>query len=149
MAIFETVAISQTGSTLLNAVQVNTTQGNVLNEVVSLGDGSTSNVASINAAGQLLVNQAGGSIAYSQVVLTSASGGTQIIGSRTTREALVIVVMPSSSQIAFLGDVNVNQVNGLPLLVGQSVSIPTTAAIYGISAGTTTSCAVAFMEIYS
>jgi len=54
--IFSDIAVSPSGTTLLNAVVVTTTAGTVLNEVVTLGDASNpANVGSVLASGAMVV----------------------------------------------------------------------------------------------
>jgi hypothetical protein len=53
------IAISPSGTTLLNAMQVTTTAGVVLNEVVTLGDNASGQVATVLASGALLVESGG------------------------------------------------------------------------------------------
>jgi hypothetical protein len=53
------IAISPSGTTLLNAMQVTTTAGSVLNEVVTLGDAFSGNVGSVLASGAQLVEPGG------------------------------------------------------------------------------------------
>lgn len=66
---FTSIAVSPNGSTLLNALQVTTTAGTVLNEVVSIGDPSTSaNVASVTATGALSVT---GTLVATQATATA------------------------------------------------------------------------------
>jgi hypothetical protein len=53
------IAISPSGATLLNAMQVTTSAGSVLNEVVTLGDYASGQVATVLAEGAILVEPGG------------------------------------------------------------------------------------------
>lgn len=60
MSIFSSIAVSPSGTTLLNALQVTTSAGVVLNEVVTLGDSANpANVGSVLASGAMLVEPGG------------------------------------------------------------------------------------------
>lgn len=54
--VFTSIAVSPSGTTLLNALQVTTTAGNVLNEAITLADANNgNNVGSVLASGAILV----------------------------------------------------------------------------------------------
>lgn len=89
--------------------------------------------------------QGASNVASGQVTITSA--GVQIVGIRATREAVVIVNLGTTP--VYIGPVGVTTATGVLLIgvVGAAVSIPTTAALYGIVAST--SEAVSFLEAYN
>lgn len=237
--VLSSIAVSPSGATLLNAVQVTTTAGSVLNEVVVIGNPSggatyasvvagallvsgsqvvtqptatalnvtvgnlpatqtvtgavtssgtltvvqpTATALNVSAAGTLTVVQptatallvqatgtvvanagtgtlavsaaslpmalGAGTLSYGQVVVTTSA--TQIIAASATRKFLIISVLNNGPNI-FLGDSSVATNTGLLLMgiQGASPSVPTTAALYGIAQGTTTSNAVSFLEGHS
>lgn len=73
------------------------------------------------------------------------ASATQIVGSRATRRA-VLITNPSSSVTVFIGGASVTTSNGQELLPGNSLSIPTTIAVYGIVASSTQT--VSSLEVY-
>lgn len=90
--VFTSIAISPQGATLLNALQVTTTAGNVLNEVVSIGDpGNGANYAAVLASGAQLVEPGGvntqpvsGTVAISNFPATQTVTGAVTIGNAGT-----------------------------------------------------------------
>jgi hypothetical protein len=61
--VFTSIAVSPSGTTLLNALQVTTTAGNVLNEAVTLADANNgNNVGSVLASGAQLIEPGGANV---------------------------------------------------------------------------------------
>lgn len=77
-----------------------------------------------------------------QIALTGTAA--QIIGVNTSRGG-VMIANTSATTAVYLGQSNVTATNGHFLGPGASVSIPTAAAIYGVTAGTTIT--VSFLEV--
>lgn len=115
---------------------------------VDIGSGTITAPATITLMGIVTAAAIGNTnIATNQVAVDTTSGGTQIVGARATRNAVTIV--NGGTITVFIGPSGVTAADGLPLLgvPGASVTIPTAAAIYGItSAGTQT---VSELETYS
>jgi len=125
---FESIAVSPSGSTLLNALQFTTTAGTVLSEVIyQLGAGT---------------------LAYGQAVITS-SAASLIVSARPTRVSLLLSLLNNGPNI-YLGDSSVATSTGLLMLgiQGASAPMPTNAALYAIAAGAATSNAMSYMEFY-
>ena len=100
----------------------------------------------ITSANPIPVNPAESGTANMATAQTSvASTATQIVGVRATRRA-VLITNPSSTVTVYLGSASVTTSTGQALLPGNSISVPTTLAVYGIVASSTQT--VSSIEVY-
>lgn len=77
------------------------------------------------------------------------TGATSIVGARTGAAGIgrvSVTIYNNGSATVFVGGSGVTTNTGLPLLPGGSITIATTAAVYGIVASGTVSCA--YLENY-
>lgn len=74
-----------------------------------------------------------------QVALNSSTA-TLIFAARTTRRS-ALVTNTSTSVTIYVGGASVTSGTGQPIALGNSLTIPSTAAIYGISASSTPTAA--------
>ena len=125
---FSSIAVSPSGATLLNALQVTTSAGTVLSEIVFQTGAAT--------------------LGYGQVTVLSTTA-TTIVSARPTRTSLTISIAGTASASIFLGDSSVLSTTGLMILgiQGASVSIPTSAAVVGVTDGTANQV-VSYLETY-
>lgn len=82
------------------------------------------------------------SLAHGQVTIDFT--GDLIVAARAGRDSVVIVNHGSVN--VFLGNQNVNADNGLLLGIGQSITVPGSAAVYGKTASG--SQIVSYMEVF-
>jgi len=125
---FASIAVSPSGATLLNAIQITTSAGVVLSEIVyQLGAGT---------------------LGYGQVTVLSTTA-TTIVAARPTRTSLTLSIAGTSSASLYLGDASVLSTTGLLVLgiQGASVPIPTTAAVVGVTDGSANQI-VSYLETY-
>jgi hypothetical protein len=80
--------------------------------------------------------------ATGQVAITGSAA--HIVAARTTRRA-VLVTNTHASLLLYVGSASVTTGNGQQIPPGQSLSFPTTAAVYGIGSGSLTAT---FVEIW-
>ena len=156
-----------TGTVAISAAQtINVTQGtatNLLASVIGTVTAAQATAANLNAtvvgtvtanagtgtlavsAASLPLNLGAGTLSYGQIVVTTTA--TQIIAASATRKFTTIVVLNNGPNM-FVGDASVATNTGMLLLgiQGAALDVPTTAAIFGIAQGTTTSNAVSFLE---
>lgn len=125
---FASIAVSPSGATLLNALQVTTAAGVVLSEIV--------------------FQTGAGTLGYGQVTVLSTTA-TTIVAARPTRTSLTLSIAGTSSASLYLGDASVLSTTGLLMLgiQGASVSIPTSAAVVGVTDGSANQI-VSYLETY-
>lgn len=100
----------------------------------------------LDATNPLPVNPAESGAANFATAQTSvANTATQIVAVNTTRRA-VVITNPSTTVTVFIGGAAVTTSTGQELLPGNSISIPTTLAVYGIVASSTQT--VSSLEVY-
>jgi hypothetical protein len=151
------IAISPSGGTLLNAMQVTTSAGTVLNEVVTIGDYASAQVASVLAEGALLIEPGGtntqpvtgtffpsvqtvaGTVAISAFPATQTVAGSVTIGSPLGQAAMAasIPVVVASNQATF--PVTVTFPATQTVTGAVTVTPPATQTVAGTVAITSTS----------
>lgn len=149
---YGTLAVSPSGTTLLNVIQVSTTAGaSVFNEVICLGNPATAEVVTVSSAALMVRPLVASSFSTAQVVVTSAAGGTEIITANPSRTNVIMEFLADGPNIYVGNSTAVASTTGLIFLgiQGASLPMPTTAAIFGIAAGTTTSNSLSLMEFFS
>jgi len=99
----------------------------------------TSNPLAVNPAESGAAN-----FSPNQVALNSSTA-TQLVSVRSSRRG-VLITNNDASITVYIGGASVSTSNGHKLVAGASISIPTTAAVYGISASATPSVSVS--EVY-
>lgn len=111
--------------------------GTTTNPLNTRGSGGTTTTPTV------VTEQGLGTLGTNQVAV--AATATQIVGARTTRSG-VLIINPSAV-IVYVGNTSgVTTANGAPIGPGNWITLPTTSAVFGISAtGTNT---VAFVEVY-
>lgn len=109
-----------------------------------------------DSAGNLLINLAVGSgvsnigtnnISTSQVNVDNTLGGVQIVGVRATRQAVLIVNLGTTDVYIGVSGLTTSTGSLLPGTKGAFLSIPTVAAVFGITAGATQALSV--IEAYN
>lgn len=109
-------------------------------------DGTNWNMARGDTTGAYVVNKGSGSLATNQQSVAATAGGTLIVAARTGRSSVTIFQLGSTQ--VWLGVNGVTTTTGVPLIgtAGTAVTIPTSAAVYGIVA--TGSQTVAYLETF-
>ena len=125
---FQTLAVSPSGATLLNVLQVTTSAGTVLSEIV--------------------YQPAAATLGYGQVTVLSTSA-TTIVSARPTRTSLTVEIAGTASANVYLGDASVLSTTGMLLLgiQGASILIPTSGAVVGVTDGSSNQV-VSYLETY-
>jgi hypothetical protein len=109
---------------------------------------NTSEPLSLDGSGNLRVNV--GAASYVPAAINSTgqvsvtSSGVTIIAANTSRQA-VVITNTSSTVTAYIGASGVATTTGYPLAPGASITLPTTAAIYGIVSST--AATVGYLEL--
>lgn len=91
----------------------------------------------IDSTNPLPVNPAesgAANLGFNQVTVQNTA--TQIVAANATRRAVVIVNTDASNAI-YIGSASVTSSTGIKLAAGANISIPTVAAVYGITASST------------
>lgn len=104
------------------------------------------NSGDITTGTQRVVLGGAPTLAHNQVSVATTAGGTVIVAARAGRRSVVIINHGSTA--VFIGNTGLTTSTGLQLIgtAGATISIPTSAAVYGIvAAGTQT---VSYMEVY-
>jgi len=109
--------------------------------LVGLADGANNRISSINSA--LKVTQAGALHSYGQVSCTSA--GVSIIAANASRKSLALSNPTGSGIIVYIGDAAVTASTGFALNPGETLTLNTVSAVYGITSST--SQTVSFIEV--
>jgi hypothetical protein len=100
----------------------------------------------VDATNPLPVNPAeSGAVNMAATQVTVTNSATQIVAANTTRRAVVIVNTDASNAV-FIGGAAVTASTGIKLAAGASISIPTVAAVYGITSSST--AVVGELEVY-
>lgn len=86
----------------------------------------------------------GTSIATGRATATTTSGS--IISARDTRKVVILRSLPSNTDVVDVGPSGATSGSDFPLSPGDSVSIPTTAAIHADAASG--SQVIAYIEVY-
>ena len=86
-----------------------------------------------------------GTANYATGQIAVLSTVTAIVGVNATRRA-VLVTNPDTTTTVYIGSAAVTTSTGQALLPGNSLSLPTTAAVYGRTTGSTIT--VSFIEVY-
>ena len=79
---------------------------------------------------------------YGQVSVTAAA---TLIFAANTATAGVLIVNSSASTTVYIGDSGVTSSTGFPLAGGASVTLPSTASVYGITSSS--SATVGFLQV--
>jgi hypothetical protein len=128
------IAISPSGSTLLNAMQVTTSAGSVLNEVVTLGDYASGQVATVLAEGALLIEPGGTNtqpVSGTFFPPVQTVTGTVAVIQATATNISITAVQPTAASLnaTVIGTVTANA--GTGTLAVSAASLP-----LGLGAGT-------------
>jgi hypothetical protein len=106
----------------------------------------TKGIVSLLSAGISAVFKGPPTLATNQVTVNTTVGGTLIAASRASRSSITITNLGTTA--VYIGNTGLTTTNGafLPGIVGASITLDTTAAVYGIVAAG--SQALSFVETY-
>jgi len=109
-------------------------------------DGGLRVYANLGAAVVPVSQTLSGAPSHAEVQVSISTGATLILAARATRRSIVIY-NPDASLTLYVGASNVTSATGMAVAPKAAISIPSTAAFYGITASGTIN-PVSAMEVY-